>query len=140
MPTYLANVRGKYALWSTIVDAPITCLYDTLQELAEVYQYGIYREAEYEKFKQYRGGIYAESIPKADLTDWQRIEQRRITAYNRAGPNESRATLTEMLRSRTATPQRKEREKAYWKAYWEHRLLQDKAEALQNGSNETLKR
>jgi len=73
MPHYIAEVHGRLAIWSTVVDAPITPFVGSIDHLREV---------------AYRDRDHLDELP--------RVGEGEI-AWNRAGAHEECLSVEDML-------------------------------------------
>jgi hypothetical protein len=92
MPGYIAEFGGKYCMWSTVVDAPVTSLmsewdlFNFLREQNPDTDWGLF-QARMARVREYgcSGGLYG-------------FTKDVLLSFNRAGPNESHvATEAEMV-------------------------------------------
>ncbi|MDB5057219.1 MAG: hypothetical protein JWO59_691 [Chloroflexi bacterium] len=75
MPRYIAHVRGKVALWSSIVDAPLSPFCDSVEELRE----------------------YVPRDYRCRLDTLEHMDEADTLNCNRAGENEAELTAEELL-------------------------------------------
>lgn len=72
----IAEVQGKYCVWSSVVDAPISTFCDTVEELAPLV------------------GWSGRHLPISRL---RRRTEDQCVGFNRAGPGESQLSAAELL-------------------------------------------
>ena len=85
----IVKLNGKYMIWSTVVDAPITRLM-TREQLEE-----------HVRFEDGERGIreLPERLERADTngTSFYRGSAESVVRFNRAGPGESCLTIKELI-------------------------------------------
>jgi hypothetical protein len=92
MPGYIAEFGGKYCVWSTVVDAPITRLMSE-PELFEHFR------AENPNLEREAFDIRMKRVHLHGCSAIYGPSKTELLAYNRAGPNESPVTSEdEMVR------------------------------------------
>lgn len=89
MPHYIIKVDDKYAMWSTIVDAPRSKFY-SLKEFKEWYLSSGYPEDEWD-----------ERMARVEKTTCSALDgttAEDLISFNRAGPKEKLLSKKELLR------------------------------------------
>lgn len=97
MGRYIAEFGGNYLEWSTVVDAPVTCLMDEAELIAHVKeQYG---QAGLDVLPDRMARVAEQGTSARDGTT-----KADLLAYNRAGPGESHLATEAEIVAQYTTP------------------------------------